>query len=77
MQRNSKGRFGFTRIELIVVIAIIAILNAVLFPVFAQAREKARQVRAAQTRQPAAGAEAAPARTAARHRSALTTAATR
>src|SRR5262249_46172520 len=30
-------------IELLVVIAIIAILAAILFPVFAQAREKARQ----------------------------------
>ena len=39
--RNPGG--GFTLIELIVVIAIIAILAAILFPVFAQAREKARQ----------------------------------
>ena len=34
---------GFTLIELLVVIAIISVLAAILFPVFASAREKARQ----------------------------------
>ena len=42
MRTNNK-RIGFTLIELLVVIAIIAIIAAILFPVFAQAREKARQ----------------------------------
>src|SRR5947209_52061 len=40
MDRSRKA--AFTLIELLVVIAIVAILAALLFPVFAQARERAR-----------------------------------
>ena len=42
MNIRSNSKRGFTLIELLVVTAIIAILAAILFPVFAQAREKAR-----------------------------------
>ena len=41
--RKAPQPMGFTLIELLVVIAIISILAAILFPVFAKAREKARQ----------------------------------
>lgn len=41
---RARRRFkGFTLIELLVVISIIALLAAILFPVFARVREKARQ----------------------------------
>jgi prepilin-type N-terminal cleavage/methylation domain-containing protein/prepilin-type processing-associated H-X9-DG protein len=50
LQRESEAHMkrkqettGFTLIELLVVIAVIAIIAAILFPVFAQVREKARQ----------------------------------
>jgi prepilin-type N-terminal cleavage/methylation domain-containing protein len=43
VRRRRTPHRGFTLIELLVVIAIIAILAAILFPVFAQARDKARQ----------------------------------
>lgn len=36
-------RLGFTLIELLVVLAILSIIAAILFPVFARARERARQ----------------------------------
>jgi prepilin-type N-terminal cleavage/methylation domain-containing protein len=40
MRRDERD--GFTLIELLVVIAVLTLLAALLFPVFAQAREKAR-----------------------------------
>jgi prepilin-type N-terminal cleavage/methylation domain-containing protein/prepilin-type processing-associated H-X9-DG protein len=41
--RETRPRRGFTLIELLVVIAVIALLAAIVFPVFAQVREKGRQ----------------------------------
>jgi len=42
MMRSMRAKRGFTLADLIICIAIIAILAAILFPVFARAREKAR-----------------------------------
>lgn len=44
MTRNNR-RHGFTLVEMLVVISIIVVLVAILFPVFAGARHKARMVR--------------------------------
>lgn len=41
--RSQTNRSAFTLIELLIVIAIIAILAAILFPVFSRARENARR----------------------------------
>jgi len=43
MHHQKRTQNGFTLIELLVVIAIISILAAILFPVFARARENARR----------------------------------
>lgn len=40
---KKQNRTAFTLIELLVVISIIAVLAAILFPVFARARENARR----------------------------------
>ena len=40
---SSRRKHGFTLIELLIVIAIISILAAILFPVFSRARENARR----------------------------------
>jgi prepilin-type N-terminal cleavage/methylation domain-containing protein/prepilin-type processing-associated H-X9-DG protein len=42
MHLTSKRRKGFTLIELLIVIAVMGILAALLFPVFSSARERAR-----------------------------------
>jgi prepilin-type N-terminal cleavage/methylation domain-containing protein len=45
MDDRSAKRPGFTMVEMLTVIAVIAILAAILFPVFAQARKKVHQTR--------------------------------
>lgn len=44
MHSLTRSPRGFTLVEILVVVAIIAILAAILFPVFARARENARRV---------------------------------
>jgi prepilin-type N-terminal cleavage/methylation domain-containing protein len=44
-QTMARKRDGFTLIELLVVVSIMVILAAILFPVFASAREQARKTR--------------------------------
>ena len=44
MQYVGNKRSGFTLVELLTVIGIIAVLAAILFPVFATARGKAREI---------------------------------
>ena len=41
-QNSNLRKNGFTLVELLVVVAIIAVIAALLFPVFSQSREKAR-----------------------------------
>src|SRR5258708_21430830 len=43
LQSTQKPESGFTLIELLIGLTVISILAALLFPVFARAREKARQ----------------------------------
>lgn len=42
-QSSSRCRSGFTLIELLVVLGIVALLAAIIFPVFSHVREKGRQ----------------------------------
>ena len=43
MKQHTTTSRGFTLIELLVVISIVALQAAILFPVFARARENARR----------------------------------
>ena len=43
MKHKSRTATGFTLIELLIVVAIIGILAALLFPVFSRARENGRR----------------------------------
>jgi len=46
MTTTNKTNCGFTIVELLVVIAIIAALAAILFPIFAKAKESAKRTTA-------------------------------
>ena len=41
--RRREDQHGFTLVELLIVLAVIALITAILFPIFARTREKARQ----------------------------------
>jgi prepilin-type processing-associated H-X9-DG protein/prepilin-type N-terminal cleavage/methylation domain-containing protein len=41
---SGKNRSGFTLVEILVIISVIAILAAILFPVFSAAKDKAKQI---------------------------------
>lgn len=46
-KKGSRPQGGFTLIELLVVMAIISVLSSMLFPVYSEARGKARQIQCA------------------------------
>ena len=48
MKKNNKSRKGFTIVELVIVIAVIAILATVLVPTFSNVIDKANQSKAMQ-----------------------------